>query len=94
MTALQAKSCSPRPWVHGVTALFRSGIMQILIPFRLHLRVAGHEIRKVFTANKTFCHQEEGERLREDERKVTWKEEDRGAWLLLDGLSERMMAWK
>lgn len=33
-TTLQAKSCSPRPRVHRVTALFRSGIMQILIPCR------------------------------------------------------------
>lgn len=67
MTALQAKSCSPRPWVHRVTALFRSRIMQILIPFRSHLRVAGHEISKVFTANKSFCHHE-GTRKRESDR--------------------------
>lgn len=32
--------------------------MQILIPFRSHLRLAGHEIRKVFTANKSLGHQE------------------------------------
>lgn len=54
MTALQAKSCSPHPWVHRVTALFRSRIMQILIPFRSHLRLAGHEMREVFAANKSF----------------------------------------
>ena len=41
------------PWVHRVTALFHSRIMQILIPSRSHLRLAGHEIRKVFTANKS-----------------------------------------
>lgn len=33
-TTLQAKSRSPRPRVHRVTALFRSGIMQLLIPCR------------------------------------------------------------
>lgn len=68
LTALQAKSCSPRPWVQEVTALFRTRIMQILIPFHSHLRLAGHEIRKMFPANKSFCHQE---RAREGERGIS-----------------------
>lgn len=90
MTALQAKSCSSRPWVHGVTALFRSRIMQILIPFRSHLRLAGHEIRKMFPANKSFCHQEregEGDIKEGMERR---RSRERGSCLLADGLSEQM----
>lgn len=53
-SSLRARSCSPHPWVHRVMALFRSWIMQILIPFCSHLRLAGHEIRKELSANKSF----------------------------------------
>jgi len=67
--------------------------MQILIPFRSHLRVARHEIRKVFSANKSFLPPRGGEG-------GGWGQEGPEEWgggkveersmLLLDGLSEGM----
>lgn len=70
MTALRAKSCSPRPGgsrSHGSVPLQDYADLNSFSCS--HLRLVGHEIRKVFAANKKFfCHQG-GQRGRKEERK-------------------------